>query len=107
LIHFGSTLGVDEVEVELYTSSDLRAYHLVGNEEERRFMGGVYHRICMPGAELMLSNKSIDHLTKDLEVSAMRSLMLARATHRRHDHIKTDLRECITELEKSKKEAVR
>jgi hypothetical protein len=79
----------------------------VGNEEERRFMGGVYHRIHMPRAELMLSNESIDHLTEDLEVSAMRFLMLARAARRHHGHIETDLHERITKLEKLKKEAVR
>ena len=58
-------------------------------------------------AELMFSNKLADHLTKDLEVSTVRSITLFCAMRRRHGHIETDLREQIVELENSKKEAVK
>ena len=67
----------------------------------------VYHRIYMTEAELMLSNEIVDHLTKDLEVSTIRSIMLAHTTRRRHVYSETDLREQIVELEKSKKEVLK
>lgn len=107
LAHFGSMLRADEVDVKFCTSPDLRVCHLVENEEKRWFRGCVYHRIYMTEAELMLSNEIVDHLTKDLEVSTIRSIMLAHTTRRRHGYSETDLREHIVELEKSKKEVLK
>ena len=34
----------------------------------------------MPKAELLLSNKLVDHLTEDLEVTGVRAIMLAGDT---------------------------
>lgn len=47
----------------------------------------MHHRICMPEVELMLSNESFDHLTEDFEVSAVRSIMLARAARLHHGRV--------------------
>jgi hypothetical protein len=47
----------------------------------------VHHRICMPEVELMQSNESIDHLTEDFEVRAVRSIMLAQAAHLHHGRV--------------------
>jgi hypothetical protein len=68
--------GSDDPDIELFTSSDLRGCCLVGTEEALHFMVGVYHQICMPKVDLMLSNELVDHLTKDLEVIGMRVIML-------------------------------
>lgn len=102
LRHFAIACGADEPDIELFTSLDLRGCRLVGTDEERHFMVGVYRRICMPEAELLLSNESVDHLTEDLEATSVRAIMLARAARRRRGHVETELLERIEKLEKSK-----
>lgn len=86
-MHFASASGTDEPDVELFTSPDLHGYRLIGNDEEGRFMAGVYRRICMPEVELLLSNESVNHLTEDLEVTGVRAIMLTQATRRCHGHV--------------------
>lgn len=86
-MHFASACGTDEPDVELFTSPDLHGYRLIGNDEERRFMVGMYHRICMPEAELLLSNESVDHLTEFLVVTSVRAIMLTQAGRRHHGQV--------------------
>ena len=43
LRHFATSCGADEPKIELFTSTGLRDCHLVGTEEECRFMAGMYH----------------------------------------------------------------
>lgn len=50
-----SKLGANEAQTELYTSLDLRSCHLLGNPKERRFLASVFHRMCLPKVELLLS----------------------------------------------------
>jgi hypothetical protein len=102
LRHFAIACGADELEINLFTSPDLRECHLIGTEEERRFMAGTYHRICMPEAEFLLSNETVDHLTEDPEVASIRAIMLARAARRRHGHVETEMQEQVSVLEKAK-----
>lgn len=102
LRHFAIACGADELDIDLFTSLDLHGCHMIGTEEERRYMGGVYCWICMPEVEFLLGNKSIDHLTEDLEVTGVRAIMLAQAMCRRHGHIETGLQEQVEKLEKSK-----
>lgn len=91
LRHFAIACGTDEPDIDLFNSPDLCGCHLIGIEEERWFMGGVYHRICMLEDEFLLGNESIDHLTEHLEVMGVWAIMLARATHWCHGHIETKL----------------
>ena len=58
----------------------------------------------MPEAEFMLSNKSVDDLTMDLEVAGIRAIMLAWVARLRHGHVETDLQEKVASLEKAKAE---
>ena len=58
----------------------------------------------MPEAEFMLSNKSVDDLTMDLEVAGIRAIMLARVARLHHGHVETDLPEKVDSLEKAKAE---
>jgi hypothetical protein len=78
LRHFGVACRADELDIDLFTSLDLRACHLVGIEE-CRFLASTYRRICMLKAEFLLSNESVDHLTEDLEVAGIRAILQARA----------------------------
>jgi hypothetical protein len=55
LVHYASECGADELEIDLYTSSDLCECHLIGNDEERRFLGGVFGRTSIPEVEFLLS----------------------------------------------------
>lgn len=55
LVHYASECGADEPKIDLYTSPDLRECHLIGNDEERRFLGGVFRRTSIPEAEFLLS----------------------------------------------------
>lgn len=98
---YGIKCGADEPRIDLYTSPDLCGCHLVGNDEERRFLAGMYRRICMPEAEFVLSNESMENLTTDLEVSGIRAIMLARAARLHHEHVETNLQEKVSALEKS------
>jgi len=102
LRHFAIACGSDDLDIELFTSLDLHGCRLVGTEEERRFMAGVYHQICMPEVELILSNESVDHLTEDLEVTSVRAIMLTQAARWRHGHVETELLERVEMLERSK-----
>lgn len=61
-------------------------------------MASVYRQICMPKAELLLSNESIYHLTEDLEVTGVRAIMLTRAACHRHAHVETELIEHVENL---------
>jgi hypothetical protein len=92
-MHFAVSCGVDELEIDLFTSPDLRDCHLVGTEEECRFLAGMYHRFCMLEAEFLMSHELVDHLTEDVEVASVRAIMLARAAYRCHGHIETELKE--------------
>ena len=74
---FAVKCGADEPGIDLYTRPHLRGCHLVGSDEEHRFLAGTYRRICMPEAEFMLSNESMDDLMMDLEVAGIRAIMLA------------------------------
>lgn len=49
----------------------------------------------------MLSNEPMDNLTKDVEVAAVKAIMLARAAWLCHGHIETELREKVVGLEKA------
>jgi hypothetical protein len=80
LRHCAVAYGADEPEIGLFTSLDLCRCHLIGEEEERQFMASTYYQICMPEAEFLLSNESVDHLMEDLEVASIRAIMPARAT---------------------------
>jgi predicted RNase H-like nuclease (RuvC/YqgF family) len=44
----------------------------------------------------------VDHLPEDVKMAGVRTIMLARATHRCHGHIETELKERVTSLEKEK-----
>lgn len=76
LRYFTVACGADEPDIDLFTSPDLCECQ-IRIEGECWFMGGVYRRICMPKAEFLLSNESIDHLMEDLEVTSVRAIMLA------------------------------
>lgn len=65
-------------------------------------MARVYHWICMPEVELLLSNESVDHLTEDLEAIGVRVIMLTRAARWHHGYVETELLEWIEKLKKSK-----
>ena len=77
LRHFAISYGANEPEIDLFTSPDLHDCHLIGTEEEHRFLAGTYHRICMPEAEFLMSHELVDHLTEDVEVGGVRAIMLA------------------------------
>jgi hypothetical protein len=79
LRHFAISCSADEPEIDLFTSLDLCDCHLVGTEEERWFLVGMYRQICMPEAEFLMSRESMDHLTEDVEVASVRAIMLAQA----------------------------
>ena len=91
LRHFAISYGANEPEIDLFTSPDLHDCHLIGTEEEHRFLAGTYHRICMPEAEFLMSHELVDHLTEDVEVARVRAIMLARATCRCHGRVGTEL----------------
>ena len=91
LRHFAISCASDEPEIDLLTSPDLHDCHLIGTEEEHRFLAGTYHRICMPEAEFLMSHELVDHLTEDVEVARVRAIMLARATCRCHGRVGTEL----------------
>ena len=93
LRHFAISCASDEPEIDLFTSPDLHDCHLIGTEEEHRFLVGTYRWICMPEVEFLMSHESVDHLTEDVQVAGVRAIMLARATRRRHGHIEIELRE--------------
>lgn len=59
---------MDEPKVDLYTSPDLCECHLIGNDEERRFLGRVFRSTSVPKAEFLLSQQPMDDLTCDIEV---------------------------------------
>lgn len=101
LVHFANKFDVDDAETELFMSPNLRSCHLVSTPEEKRFMAGVCQRICTLEAELMLSWEKVDDLTEDIEVSAVRSMMLARAMQRCSCHIETDPCEKVKKLRES------
>jgi hypothetical protein len=42
LRHFAIQYGIDDPGINIFTSPDLHGCHLVGSEEERRFMAGMY-----------------------------------------------------------------
>ena len=71
LRHFAFLCGADKPEIDLFTSPDLHDCHLIGTEEERRFLAGTYRRICMPEMEFLMSHESVDHLTEDVEVAGV------------------------------------
>ena len=81
---FAVKCGADEPEIDLFTNPDLHGCHLVGSDEERRFLAGMYHQICMPEAEFMQSNELVNDLTMDLEVAGIRAIMLARVARLHH-----------------------
>ena len=80
LKHFTVSCGVDELEIDLFTSPDLYDCHLIGTEEERWFLAGSYHQICMSEAEFLMPHELVDHLTEDVEVARVRAIMLSQAT---------------------------
>lgn len=55
LPYYANQLGVLDPGVGLYTSPDLGSIHLPCNAEEKWFLGRVFGRVCVPGAELMLA----------------------------------------------------
>jgi hypothetical protein len=77
LCHYTMKCGTNELEIDLYTSPELRGCNLVGTEEERRFLVGTFRRISISEAKFALSNETMDDLTKDVEVSAVKAIMLA------------------------------
>ena len=91
--HFAVSCGADELEIDLFTSSELHDCHLIRIEEECRFLAGTYRWICMLKAEFLLSHESVDHLTEDVKVAGVRAIMLARAARRCHGHVETELKE--------------
>lgn len=99
LPYFANKLGVDDVETELFTSPDLCGCHLQGSEEERRFLAGVFGRVCVPEAELFLSEQPMDDITDDLEVAAVKVMLLARSARQRSGYNETSLQERIKKLE--------
>jgi hypothetical protein len=105
LRHFVIACVADEPKIDLFTSLDLRGCHLIGAEEERRFMASTYRQICMPEVEFLLSNESVDHLMEDLEVASIRAIMLTQATRWHHGHVKTELQEQVLVLEKARVDA--
>ena len=78
LRHVAASCGTDELEIDLFTSPDLRDCHLVGTAEEHHFMAGTYRRICMPEAEFLMSHGTVYDLTKDVEAAGVRAIMFAR-----------------------------
>ena len=77
LRHFAVSCGVDEPKIDLFTIPDLCDCHLIGTEEEHRFLAGTYRWICMPEVEFLMSYESVDHLTEDIEVAWVTAIMLA------------------------------
>lgn len=104
LVHFALECGVDEPEIDLYTSPDLRECHLIGNDEERRFLGGVFHRTSVPEAEFLLSRQPMDDLTRDTEVAGIKALLLDRGARLRHGHVEAELKEKLVSSSKCEKE---
>lgn len=98
-LHLSSKLGADDAQTEFFTSPDLRSCHLLGNADEGRFMGGVFRRVCIPEAEMLLSQQPVLELAEDLEVSAARSMLLARALKWHSGYFEMDLHEKIEKLE--------
>lgn len=103
LVHYALECGTDDPEIDLYTSPDLRSCHLVGNNEERRFLGGVFRRTSIPEAEFMLSHQRMDDLTRDIEDAGVRALLLARGARIRHGHAMTELKERLASAEEQEK----
>lgn len=56
-----------ESDIDLFTSPNLLECHLFGNEEERRFLGGVFRRISIPEVEFAISCQHMDDTTRDIE----------------------------------------
>lgn len=106
LVHYVVECGTDDLDIDLYTSTDLRECHLVGNEEEWRFLGGVFHRISIPEAEFALAQQHMDDITRDVEVNAIRALLLARGARIRHGHAMTEYKEKLTSAEEEKKKKI-
>lgn len=100
LLHYAMSCGKDEPMTDLYTCPDLCRCNLNGTDEERRFLGGIFHRISIPEAEYALSKKSADDLMKDVEVTVIKALLLARGACLHHGFIETDLQEKLAALEK-------
>jgi hypothetical protein len=65
--HMSVLLGVNDAQTELYTGSDLRSCRFESNEEEQRFLGGVFRRTCLPEAEVALARQNLDDLADDAE----------------------------------------
>lgn len=92
LVHYASECGTDEPKIDLYTSPDLHECNLLGTDEERRFLGGVFQRISIPEAEyFFLSRQYVDILTRDVEVASIKALLLARGARLCHGHIEEKL----------------
>lgn len=104
LVHLAAECGTDEPEIDLYTSPDLHECRLVGNDEERRFLGGVFWRTSFPEAEFMLSNQPMEGLTHDVEVAGIKALLLARGAHLHHERVVSDLNEKLSTMKKKKKD---
>ena len=102
LKHFTVSCGVDEPKIDLFTIPDLCDCHLIGTEEEHRFLAGTYRWICMPEVEFLMSYESVDHLTEDVKVAGDRAIILAQAARRRHGHVETELKERVASSEKEK-----
>jgi hypothetical protein len=102
LRHFAIKYRTDDPEIDIFMSPDHRGCHLVGSEEEHRFMVGMYRQISMPEAEFMLSNESMDDLTIDLVVSGIRAIMLVGAASLHHGLVETELHEKVSNLERAK-----
>lgn len=93
LVRLAAQCGTDKPKIDLFTSPDLMECHLFGNEEERRFLGGVFRRISIPKAEYAISRQRMDETTKDIEVNAIRSLLLARGARIRHGNAMAEYKE--------------
>lgn len=104
LVHFASECGVDEPEIDLYTSPDLRECHLIRNDEERRFLGGVFRRTSVPKVEFLLSRQPMDELTRDIEVAGIKALLLAQGARLCHGHVEAELKEKLASSSKLEKE---
>lgn len=104
LVRLAGEVGADEPEVDLFTSPDLLDCHLFGNDEERRFLGGVFGRIGIPEAEFAISRNDLDETTRDIEVNAVRSLPLAGGARIRHSRVVAENEEKLSSaLEHEKK----
>lgn len=93
LVHYAMECGTDEPEIDLYTSSDLRECHLVGNDEERRFLGGVFRRTSILEAKFLLAHQHMDDITRDIEVNLICALLLAHEARICHGHAVTEFKE--------------